>query len=138
MTQIDDARARWVQLVEQVEAARTAYYQRDAPTISDAEYDALFAELVALEAEHPELVSQDSPTQSVGGSRAEMFDPVEHLERLYSLDNAFTDEELSAWAERVEGCGRPVPAGAVRAEDRRAGGRHRVPLGAPGVGGHAR
>jgi DNA ligase (NAD+) len=103
VTQIEDARARWVHLVEQVEAARTAYYQRDAPTISDAEYDAVFAELVALEAEHPELVSQDSPTQSVGGSRAEMFDPVEHLERLYSLDNAFTDEELTAWVERVEG-----------------------------------
>ncbi len=103
MTQIDDSRARWVHLVEQVEAARAAYYQRDAPTLSDAEYDALFAELVALEADHPELVSQDSPTQSVGGARAEMFDPVEHLERLYSLDNAFTDEELVAWAERVEG-----------------------------------
>ena len=96
--------------MERVEAARTAYYQHDAPTLSDAEYDALFADVVALEAEHPALVSQDSPTQSVGGSRAEMFDPVQHLERLYSLDNAFTDEELSAWAERVEGAVDRFPA----------------------------
>jgi DNA ligase (NAD+) len=96
-------RERWLALVEQVEAAREAYYQRDAPTISDAEYDALFAELVALEAANPELASQASPTQSVGGSRSEMFEPVEHLERMYSLDNAFTDDELAAWAERVEG-----------------------------------
>ena len=98
-----DARARWVALAERVEAARAAYYQRDAPAIADVEYDALFAELVALEAAHPELVSRDSPTQSVGGVRAEMFDPVEHLEPLYSLDNAFTPEELAAWAERVSG-----------------------------------
>lgn len=97
MTALD----RWRDLVEQVQAARSAYYDRDAPTISDAEYDALFAQLVALEAEHPELVSQDSPTQTVGGSRAEMFDPVEHLVRMYSLDNAFTDAELDAWADRV-------------------------------------
>ena len=98
-----ETRARWVALVEQVEAARAAYYQRDAPAIADVEYDALFAELVALEAAHPELVSRDSPTQSVGGLRAEMFDPVVHLEPLYSLDNAFTPEELAAWAERVGG-----------------------------------
>ena len=102
MTQTDDAGARWADLVEQVQAARTAYYQHDAPRLSDAEYDALFVELVALEAAHPELASAESPTQSVGGARAEMFDPVEHLQRLYSLDNAFTVEELTAWAERVE------------------------------------
>ncbi|HEX6886595.1 MAG TPA: NAD-dependent DNA ligase LigA [Candidatus Nanopelagicales bacterium] len=96
-----DPRARWEQLVAQVEAARAAYYERDAPTLSDVEYDALFAELVALEDAHPELASQDSPTQSVGGARSEMFDPVEHLQRMYSLDNAFSDEELTAWAERV-------------------------------------
>jgi len=102
VTQIDDPRARWVHLVEQVEAARTAYYQHDAPTLSDVEYDALFAELVALEAQRPELASQDSPTQTVGGARAEMFEPVEHLERLYSLDNAFKEADLTAWADRVE------------------------------------
>jgi DNA ligase (NAD+) len=96
-----DPRARWAELVDLVHAARTAYYQHDRPTLSDAEYDVLFAELVGLEEAHPELVSQDSPTQSVGGVRSEMFEPVEHLERMYSLDNAFSDEELSAWAERV-------------------------------------
>ncbi len=96
-----DARARWVELVELVDAAREAYYLRDSPTLSDAEYDALFAELVALEVAHPELASHDSPTQSVGGSRSELFEPVEHLERMYSLDNAFSGEELAAWAERV-------------------------------------
>ena len=103
MTEPDEPRTRWLALVEQVEAAQEAYYLRDAPTISDAEYDALFAELVALEAAHPELVSQDSPTQRVGGARAEMFEPVEHLERMYSLDNAFSDDELVAWTDRVVG-----------------------------------
>ncbi|MGB8021544.1 MAG: hypothetical protein WCF04_09980, partial [Candidatus Nanopelagicales bacterium] len=106
----EDPRERWLALVEQVEAARTAYYVRDAPTISDAEYDALFAELVALEAAYPELVSQDSPTMSVGGARSEMFEPVEHLERMYSLDNAFSDADLDAWAERVVGAVGEFPA----------------------------
>ncbi|MGB7979358.1 MAG: NAD-dependent DNA ligase LigA [Candidatus Nanopelagicales bacterium] len=96
-----DPRAQWTQLAAQVEAARTAYYERDAPTLADAQYDALYAQLVALEAAHPELAVPDSPTVSVGGAVAEMFDPVTHLERMYSLDNAFTDEELAAWAERV-------------------------------------
>ena len=97
----DEIRARWQALVDQVQAARVAYYQRDAPTLSDAEYDVLFAELTALEQAHPELASQDSPTQTVGGTRSEMFDPVEHLQRMYSLDNAFTDAELAGWADRI-------------------------------------
>ncbi len=96
-----DPRGQWEQVAAQVQAARSAYYERDAPTLSDAEYDALYAQLVALEAAHPELSGPKSPTASVGGVRAEMFDPVEHLERMYSLDNAFSDEELSAWAVRV-------------------------------------
>ncbi len=92
---------RWQELVDTVNAARTAYYLHDAPTISDAEYDALFAELAALEGAHPELVTGDSPTQTVGGERAEMFEPVEHLERMLSLDNVFDDEELAGWFERL-------------------------------------
>jgi DNA ligase (NAD+) len=92
---------RWQGLVDTVNAARTAYYLHDSPTLSDAEYDALFAELAALEAAHPELVTGDSPTQTVGGERAEMFDPVEHLERMLSLDNVFDDAELSGWFERL-------------------------------------
>ena len=94
-------RARWAELVDAVNAARTAYYLRDAPTISDAEYDALFAELITLEAANPELVTGDSPTQTVGGSRSEMFEPVAHLERMLSLDNAFDEAELTAWLDRL-------------------------------------
>ena len=96
------ARARWTELVDAINAARERYYDKDAPTISDEEYDALFRELVDLEAKHPELVSGESPTQSVGGARSEMFEPVEHLERMYSLDNAFSIEEVQAWADRID------------------------------------
>ena len=97
-----DLRVRWTELVDIINSARTAYYQQDAPTLSDAEYDALYAELVALEEQHPELVSGESPTQTVGGQRSEMFEPVEHLQRMYSLDNAFSGEELDAWFDRVQ------------------------------------
>ena len=96
------ARARWTELVDAINAARERYYDKDAPTISDEEYDILFRELVDLEAKYPELVSGESPTQSVGGARSEMFEPVEHLERMYSLDNAFSVEEVQAWADRIE------------------------------------
>ena len=96
------ARARWTELVDAINSARTAYYQQDAPTLSDAEYDALYAELAALEQANPHLVSGESPTQTVGGQRSEMFEPVEHLQRMYSLDNAFDSGELTAWVERVE------------------------------------
>ena len=96
------AAARWRELVEIVEDARQRYYVSDAPTLSDVEYDAFFRELEELEAAHPELVSADSPTQAVGGERSEMFEPVEHLQRLLSLDNAFSSDELAGWSARVE------------------------------------
>jgi DNA ligase (NAD+) len=96
------ARVRWTELVDAINGARAAYYQADAPTLSDAEYDALFRELEALELKCPELASGESPTQTVGGQRAEMFEPVRHLQRLYSLDNAFDEDELRAWLDRVE------------------------------------
>ena len=99
---VSGARARWTELVDVINAARAAYYQHDAPTLSDAEYDALYGELVALEQANPHLVSGESPTQTVGGERSEMFEPVEHLQRLYSLDNAFDTDELTAWLGRVE------------------------------------
>jgi DNA ligase (NAD+) len=105
-----DPAARWRELVEQIDDARRRYYVDDAPTLSDIEYDTLFRELEALEAEHPELVSADSPTQSVGGEASGMFAPVEHLQRLLSLDNAFSVEELAAWAARVEKDLGSVPA----------------------------
>jgi DNA ligase (NAD+) len=97
-----DPAGRWRELVEQIEDARRRYYADDNATLSDIEYDVLFRELQALEAEHPELQSADSPTQSVGGEASGMFTPVEHLQRMLSLDNAFSAEELEAWAGRVE------------------------------------
>jgi DNA ligase (NAD+) len=95
-------REQWQSLVEQIEDARLRYYQKDAPTIGDDEYDNLYRELVALEESFPQLVTADSPTQTVGGSRDQMFEPVEHLMRMLSLDNAFGDEELTLWAARLE------------------------------------
>jgi len=93
---------RWTELVELINQARAAYYQRDRPTLSDEEYDGLFRELIELEASWPELATADSPTQSVGGQPAGMFAPVEHLQRMYSLDNVFDDAELDAWLARIE------------------------------------
>lgn len=95
------ARARWEELVDSINGARSAYYQHERPTLSDEEYDALYRELEQLEREYPELASGESPTQTVGGQRSEMFDPVTHLVRLYSLDNAFEESDLMAWFERV-------------------------------------
>jgi len=106
----DAERQRWAELVDLVNAARAAYYQQDAPRLSDAEYDALYAELVQIEQRHPELAGGESPTQTVGGTRSEMFEPVEHLQRMYSLDNAFEPEELDAWFDRVRSGLGEVPA----------------------------
>lgn len=89
-------------LVAEVAGHRRRYYVDDSPAVSDEEYDRLEARLRSLEESHPSLVRADSPTQTVGGERAEMFEPVEHLQRMYSLDNAFTSDELAAWAARIE------------------------------------
>ncbi len=105
-----EARTRWTELVDAINEARERYYERDAPTLSDEEYDALYRELTDLEGAYPELASGESPTQSVGGSRSEMFEPVEHLERMYSLDNAFSLEEVQAWADRIDRAIGEVPA----------------------------
>lgn len=88
-------------LVDEINRHRRAYYQDNAALISDADYDVLMKELELLEAKHPELITGDSPTQSVGGNVNEAFSPVEHLDRMWSLDNAFSSEELAAWANRV-------------------------------------
>lgn len=97
-----EVRHRWTGIVEQVLAAQDAYYAADAPTISDAEYDRLMRSLLELEEAHPELRSPDSPTQKVGApQRVTDFAPVEHLERMLSLDNVFTRDELSEWMSRV-------------------------------------
>ena len=92
---------RWAEVAERVRDAQFAYYVRDAPTLSDAEYDDLFRELQALETEYPELARPDSPTQAVGGTFSTDFAPVDHLVRMLSLDNVFDPDELRAWADRV-------------------------------------
>lgn len=104
MTEVpDDIQHRWAALAEEVRAHQFAYHVKDAPTISDGEYDALIRELTALEDEHPQLRTPDSPTQQVGGAVFSTdFQAVDHLERMLSLDNAFSSEELTAWAARVE------------------------------------
>jgi DNA ligase (NAD+) len=87
-------------LREQIERANNAYYVNDAPEISDAEYDRLFRELQALEAEHPELQSPDSPTQRVGAVTTGALPKHIHQRPMLSLANAFDAEELAAWEER--------------------------------------
>jgi DNA ligase (NAD+) len=86
------------------------YYILDAPTRSDAEYDADLRRLQQLEDEYPELRTPSSPTQRVAGTYSTLFTPVDHLERMLSLDNAFTADEIAAWAHRVERDAGLVPA----------------------------
>ena len=97
----EKAKKRWLELVEIIEDARRRYYLLDRPTISDEEYDSAYRELEKLEEDFPELISADSPTQSVGGVASELFEPVEHLQRMFSLDDVFDEAELQAWADRV-------------------------------------
>ncbi|WP_405488571.1 NAD-dependent DNA ligase LigA [Streptomyces sp. NBC_00096] len=88
-------------IAEQVEEHRFRYYVNDQPVVSDAEFDKLLRSLEVLEEQYPELRTPDSPTQKVAGAYETDFASVEHRERMLSLDNAFDDEELAAWAERV-------------------------------------
>src|SRR6266849_6697885 len=78
------------------------YHVLDDPEISDAEYDALVRDLTVLEEEHPDLVTPDSPTQRVGAAPSSLFAAVQHPSPMWSLDNAFSFEELVAWGKRVE------------------------------------
>ncbi|MGW1768136.1 NAD-dependent DNA ligase LigA [Streptomyces sp. NPDC002073] len=96
-----DVREQHALLAEQVEEHRFRYYVNDQPVVSDAEFDKLLRSLEALEEQYPELRTPDSPTQKVAGAYETDFASVEHRERMLSLDNAFDDEELAAWAERV-------------------------------------
>jgi DNA ligase (NAD+) len=99
-----DVRREWQELAEEVRGHQFRYYVRDAPVISDGDFDKLLARLTALEDEHPELRTPDSPTQLVGGAGfATDFTSADHLERMLSLDNVFTSDELSAWAARLTG-----------------------------------
>jgi DNA ligase (NAD+) len=96
-----EAREKHAQLAEQIEEHRFRYYVNDAPVVSDADFDKLLRALEALEEEHPELRTPDSPTQKVAGAYETEFTSVVHRSRMLSLDNAFDDLELAAWAERV-------------------------------------
>ncbi|ALC20685.1 NAD-dependent DNA ligase LigA [Streptomyces pristinaespiralis] len=95
------AREEHALLAEQIEEHRFRYYVKDSPVISDAEFDKLLRELEGLEERYPELRTPDSPTQKVAGDYETELTKVEHRERMLSLDNAFDDAELAAWAERV-------------------------------------
>jgi DNA ligase (NAD+) len=99
---MSNAAERVEELRTQIERFRNAYYLENETLISDAEYDLLEKELRELEAQHPEL-AQESPTQKVGGAASDVFSPVKHREQMLSLDNAFSEEEFLAWAQRVEG-----------------------------------
>lgn len=96
-----EAREKHAQLAEQIEEHRFRYYVKDAPVVSDAEFDMLLRSLEALEEEYPELRTPDSPTQKVAGSYETEFTAVEHRRRMLSLDNTFNDEDLAAWADRI-------------------------------------
>ena len=96
-----EASQRHADLSERVNEARWRYYVLDAPTVSDGEFDALMRQLIELEDAFPSLRTPDSPTQQVGSPPSTTFAPVEHLQRLMSLDNAFSREELDRWAQRA-------------------------------------
>lgn len=99
-----DIQRQWDELAEEVRGHQFRYYVKDAPVISDGQFDELLRRLTALEEQYPELRTPDSPTQLVGGAGfVTEFRSVDHLERMLSLDNAFSSEELTAWDARVRG-----------------------------------
>ena len=99
---LEAARAETVRLIELILQARDAYYGRDAVVVDDATYDHWMQRLEAIERLHPELQGQDSPTLSVGAASGSLFAPVQHAERMLSLDNVFSAEEFLGWAAKVE------------------------------------
>jgi DNA ligase (NAD+) len=104
-----DAREEHARLAQEIDDNAYRYYVLDAPTVSDADYDVAMRRLEELEEQYPELRTPSSPTQRVGGTYSTLFTPVDHLERMLSLDNVFTVEELAAWAHRVERDAGAVP-----------------------------
>src|SRR5579871_5281542 len=95
------AKAEYIRLGEEIAAHDRRYYQDDAPTVSDAEYDALRRRYEALEAEFPDLVTPDSLTQKVGTAPSEKFSKVRHKVPMLSLGNVFSDEEVVDFDARV-------------------------------------
>jgi DNA ligase (NAD+) len=94
-------RSEHQELAEQIEEARFRYYVLDDPTLSDADFDLRLRRLEEIEELVPDLRTPDSPTQKVGGAVSTQFTAVDHLQRMESLDNAFSAEELRAWAARI-------------------------------------
>jgi len=107
---------RMEELRRQLHDANYEYHVLDAPSITDAEYDQLLRELKNFETQHPELITEDSPTRRVGGEPATQFVKVRHLAPMYSLDNAFSADELVAWEERNARIASEVRAGGYVAE----------------------
>lgn len=99
---LSQARRRVAELREEIEHHNRLYHELDQPEISDAEYDALMQELLSLEEKFPELVTEDSPTQRVGGAPLPAFSQVRHAEPLLSLSNAFSSNELREWDSRLK------------------------------------
>ncbi len=93
---------RYGELADELRGHQYRYYVLDAPTVSDAEFDTKLRELEAMEERYPSLRTPESPTQNVGGTFSTQFTPVEHAERMMSLDNVFDLDELQAWADRTE------------------------------------
>ncbi len=97
----NEAEARHARLSAEITEHRRRYYVQDAPTISDGEFDGLMVELLALEAEFPDLATAESPSQQVGGYASATFSPVVHRLPLMSLDNVFSEAEFRRWADRA-------------------------------------
>src|SRR6476659_10620534 len=95
------AKVEHMRLSLEIEAHNERYYQKDAPTVSDAAYDALRQRLEAIEAKFPDLVTTDSPTQKVGAAPSRGFAKVQHASHMLSLGNAFSDEDVTEFVERI-------------------------------------
>src|SRR5215467_6058853 len=99
---LNEAKARHVQLVDEIRGHDHAYYVLAQPTITDQDYDRLYRQLLDLEKEFPDLITPDSPTQRVGGQPLKAFKPVQHLQPMLSLDNTYSQEELKQFVNRVQ------------------------------------
>ena len=95
------AKVEHMRLSLELEAHNERYYQKDAPTVSDAAYDALRQRLEAIEAKFPDLVTTDSPTQKVGAAPSRGFAKVQHVVPILSLGNAFSDEDVTEFVDRI-------------------------------------
>ena len=101
---IKEAKKRLKELIKIIRYHNELYYNQDAPEIEDFEYDALMRELKAIEKEFPSLITEDSPTQKVGGAAQNLFSPVEHRVKMESLQDVFSIEELKNFGEKIDIC----------------------------------